>query len=284
MRWAFALLLGSAAACSFDAGVLPPDARIEIDAAPDALVPTWDVDGTSGIGVPRSSSEWTELVAAHSLMLASPAHTWLFQETSGTLADSIGTATLTPYNIPSHIQSYGLSINGWSRYAVATPELAGDHGFATSALGNLDGTPYAVMLYIAIRAVPSSTRAILGLGSGGDHRYAAITPAGVIAASGNGGSPTSTGAVALGTNVLPVVMVIDPSASRYAIYTDQERIVATWTPTMGLGNLFIVGNAVIGAASIAYLYGATWTGAGATLDDAAVKRLLQSLGWTVSGY
>jgi hypothetical protein len=46
----------------------------------------------------------------------------------------------------------------------------------------------------------------------------------------------------------------------------------------------IVGNAVIGAAATRYLYGAFWSGAKAELADADVKRLLQGLGWTVSGY
>jgi len=50
------------------------------------------------------------------------------------------------------------------------------------------------------------------------------------------------------------------------------------------GRLVFWGAATLGAASARFLYGAVWTGPSAKIDDAGVKVLLQSLGWSVTGY
>jgi hypothetical protein len=183
--------------------------------------------------------------------------------------------------------SYGLSVPGWTRHAVSTPELFGDHSYGTVATGNLDGTSYFVLLYVSVISVPPSPRAIAGIGNQGDHHYVTVTASGTLGASygppGVDPSP-SAGTVALGTTVHPVVMEIDAMHMTFTAYTDTEKLSHAWVPTMGLGDLFVAGNASIGAGAIEYLYGALWKGPNAQLADADVRKLLESLGWTVTGY
>jgi hypothetical protein len=105
----------------------------------------------------------------------------------------------------------------------------------------------------------------------------------VFEGTGTGVVP-STGTINPMSTVHPLVLELDPGKPAYVIYTDQEKISVSWTGTGGTGGLLMVGNAIIGAASARYLYGALWTGSKAQLGDADVKKLLEALGWTVTGY
>jgi hypothetical protein len=270
------LLLAVVGACGFEPGKVPVDA---VPSPPDVLVPTWTVDVASNKGVPASASDWSQVLDAARVTLASPAHLWLAQEAAGPLDDSIGSIDLLPQNGPS----YANLINGWTRTAVGTVETAGDQGFITGSIGNLDATPYLIVAYVGVVSPPSTRRSLIGIGAGVDHRYVAVTSAMTYEAAGAGVVAT-TGSHDAGTPVHPVVIAWQPGASMYAVYTDEEKLSATWIPTVGAGPLFTLGSASIGAAPARYLYCALWSGTGIPLDDAAIKRLLQTLGWSVTGY
>jgi hypothetical protein len=243
------------------------------------VVPTWATDPLSMKAVPASSAEWTQLVQAYQVGLPVPDHLWLMQETAGALGDSIGSVMLTPQNSPS----YANPVAGWTRSAVGTQNTLGNQGFISSAAGNLNGTSHLLLVYGALVAPPSSDRSLAGIGAGFDHRYIAITNAPAFQAAGAGVVAT-TGTLPPGTTVHPLVLVVNAAASTYTVYTDQEKLATTWTPTSGSGGLVMIGNAIVGTAAARYLYGALWAGPEAQVDDAMVKRLLQSMGWTVSGY
>ena len=266
-------------ACSFDHGVVPTPDGPPPDGPPDTVMPTWAVDPTSGKGVPAHRNDWAALAQAYQLATMPPEHLWLLQESSGSLQDSIGSVTLAPQNSPR----YRNAVAGWSRLAVGTMDTDANQGFVTTSTGNLDGTPYLLLVYVAVASQPSAQRSLFGVGAGTDHRYVAITPARVFEGTGAGVTPT-TGAADPMTSVHPVVMKLDPLQASYVIYTDQERLSVTWTGTGGLGGLLMIGNAIIGAANANYLYATLWTGPSAQMTDANVKKLLQSLGWTVNGY
>src|SRR5688572_10782146 len=131
-------------ACGFDHGRLPSDGPPP-DIEPDVVMPTWAVDGTSKKGVPATAVEWNELLSANGLGVP-PTHLWLMQESSGALADSIGTISLTAHNTPT----YRNAVTGWARAGVGTDDTVADEGFLTNSIGNLNGSSYLMLVYVAL--------------------------------------------------------------------------------------------------------------------------------------
>jgi hypothetical protein len=268
-------------ACSFDHSSVVVDAPVPDDERPDMpTTVTWAVDGKSKKGVPAAAFEWTELMNAIGLAKQPPDHLWLMQETTGILDDSVGTVLLGPQNNPT----YANVVTGWSRAAVGTTAGTTEQGFITGSIGNLNGSSYLLLIYVSLAAAPPTERSLCGIGAGADHRYIAVTPTPVFKGTGNG-MPGTVGMVNPMSEVHPVVLKINPAQMQYVVYTDQEKIPVTWTPTAGAGNLLTIGNAGFGGtASARYLYGALWQGTDADFADLDVKRLLLGLGWTVTGY
>jgi hypothetical protein len=274
------LLMASLAACAFEHGLATTTDAPPPDIKPDMVVATWEIDSASKKGVPSASFQWSDLLNAAGLSGRTPDHVWLMQETSGSLTDSIGAIALDPVAAPS----YRNVVMGWSRAAVGTSQIATDHGFRTYATGNLmGGTSYLVLLYVAVMGAPTTERSLVGIGYGTDHRYVSLTNAPVFKGTGIGVTPTA-GTLNPMTEVHPIVVEINANQLQYIVYTDQERLSVGWAGTSGNGDLFMVGNGIIGAASARYLYGALWIGSKAEMTDADVKKLLQTLGWTVTGY
>jgi hypothetical protein len=273
--------LAFVAACHFEHGTAvrtdaspPPD-----DLTPDVIVPSWQLDSTSGKGVPAAVFEWDGLLSAYKVPAMPPDHLWLMQESSLSLQDSIGTFPLEPAAGPVYRQP----VAGWSRRAVGTDDAMLHRGFYTQMTGNLNGTSYLLLLYVAVTA-PTVERAIFGIGSMTDHRYVTMTTAPVFKGTGYNVTPT-VGTLNPTSAVHPIALKLLPAQSAYTVYTDQEKLTVNWTATAGLGNLIMIGNATeAGAGTTRYLYGALWQGTKAELDDASIKKLLQALGWTVTGY
>jgi hypothetical protein len=267
------------AACSFDHGVATTDGAVPPDMPPDVVTPTWDIDAMSKKGVPGAPFEWSNLLAVTGVQTQPPDHVWLMQESTGSLADSVGAINLDPLNAPS----YRNAVSGWSRAAVGTHDTNANQGFLSTATGNLNGPAYLLLLYMAVASTPNSERSLVGIGAGSDHRYVSLTSAPVFKGTGIGVTP-ATGVVDPMASAHPIVIKLDPTALTYTVYTDQEKLSVGWTGTGGTGGLFILGNAIVGAAEARYLYGALWVGQSARIDDASVKKLLKGLGWTVTGY
>jgi hypothetical protein len=277
VRWALGVL---ASGCGFTHGAGPIDSRADaLDAPPDMVVPTWNVDATSHKGVPSDLPEWMELVNAHQLSTSPPQHLWLMQEASGSLTDSIGSTSLAKLNNPT----YRNADIGWTRVAVGTPETGANEGFVTYSLGNLDGTSYALLLYVAVLAAPASESELCALGANADYRYVAITPAPVFKAAGIGVTP-ALGTIDPKVDVHPLLVKLDETHQAYTVYSDEEKISVAWAGTAGLGNELVVGNGGAGSALARYFYGALWSGPAAEMSDADAKKLLEALGWTVTGY
>lgn len=278
MRWAIALAL--VGGCSFEHGALSSDGSVD---AVDAFQPTWSIDSASQKAVPATKAEWARLTTAKSITLDAPDNLWLMQETTGSLADTAGSAALDPTTLSSVPTSYNAAVSGWARHAATTPQLDGNRGFDTFSTGNLDNsTSYLLLLYVGVAQTPPDDRALFGIGLASDHRYVAVTPSGVLRAAGGN---SVTGTIPVGTAVHPIVMKVDGPSSTYVVYSDVERLAPVWMSPSGQGNLVFVGNAILsGSANASYLYGALWQGPKSALSDADVKKLLQALGWTVTGY
>ena len=276
VRIAVCLLLG---ACGFS---VPGGAPSDAQDAPKPDVPvtiTWEVDAASKIGVPATAQQWRDVMTAAGLQPVAPTNLWLMQEASGALADTVGTIPLVPINNVS----YNNAVPGWTRRALGTIDAAGDQGFRSNGTGNLDGTSYALLLYVSVPVIPSSPRSLAGVGFAADHRYAAVG-AQMFSARGSVGSP-GVGVAPPGSDVHPLLIEVNMSANpQYAIYTDKEKITAPYMAPQGLGNLVMIGAAGFGSADARYLYAAMWKGTSAQFTDADAKALLMRLGWTVSGF
>jgi hypothetical protein len=281
------MIAGSAFGCRQVFGLDSPivgdgDGSIDVPSDPwrcSAASGVWSVDITSRKGAPATAGEWNALSSECHLTAGLPDHLWLMQEASGDLQDSIGAVTLLPLNAPS----YANSVVGWSRRGVGTVESAADQGFVTTQLGKLDGQAQLILAYVAVLQRPTVARSLFGIGGTNDHRYVAITPGSMFQASGLT-IPSITGGIDTQSTVHPIVLAHDVTNATYVVYTDQERLVGSWSAPTGMGPYVVFGSISIGAAKTRYLYAATWTGPNAVLGDADVKGLLESLGWTVTGY
>jgi hypothetical protein len=274
--WHFILALMGA--CGFVPGTLPAIDGREPDVS-DVLVPTWTIDETSRIAVPGSAAEWDDLARAYVLTSGAPDHLWQMQESQGSLGDTIGSVSLNPVNIPT----YRDMVAGWARAAVGTIDTSGNMGFRSTAIGNLDGNSYLLLVYVAVLSTPTAERSIAGIGAETDHRYVAVIPGSSFRATGPGIVPLD-GIPGAAVGAHPIVLKVDARAATFAVYTEAEKLTPAWVAPAGRGNLLMIGNAVIGAASARYLYASLWTGPHAEASDSDVKRLLEALGWTVTGY
>jgi uncharacterized repeat protein (TIGR01451 family) len=232
-------------------------------------------DATSGIYVPASSTEMTNLglfAAANTL--------WLSQEASGNLADSIGALTLTANATPG----YQAAITGWTRKGVALTDGTANQRFgATTGVGpDPSTTSSAWLVYVKLTtATPAATRGVLGLASNVSVQHTSgadqikIVCVGVTTA----GATTYTDG-----SVHPLLLVYDRTNSRVKAYTDKEVITGTYGAGATDGNKgFGTGGSVSTPAGGNVLYGALWTGANAESlsTSATAKTLLQTLGWTI---
>lgn len=224
-------------------------------------------DATSGKYVPISAAEYT------ALGLSTPASIWLMQEAIGDLADSVGSITLTANNSPAYQQS----VSGWTRKAVKLTDGTANQNFGSSAAGLPDiSTTSALLLLYAEVSTIGSTRGVALLGTTTAELRALTTPSYRMVSGGN----LSTGVSNPTGAVRPIVIKVDRTNSACVAYTDQEKLAPTFDAAM-TGKQLVVGYTGGTPPTVAYLYGALFTGAAAEKSDAQVKAMLQTLGWTI---
>lgn len=244
-------------------------------------VASWSVDAASGKGVPNTEGEWTTLFAT----LAgggAPVSLHRCQESSGDLADTIGSMTLTA----SGTCSYNNAVTGWTRTALGLTDVAAGK-WDTAGGPNPGSTSIAALLYMSV-TVPGTSRWFLQLNTDASYRaYMEQTSGGLLrivygGGSNSAGSTSYNGGISA---VFPVLYVFDRVNSRHKFFTNSEVVSATYSAIVtnlrrGLGG------GVSTPPTSRYLYAAWWSGANAAWlsTDANAKSLLQALGWTVTGY
>lgn len=141
------LVLACSSSPTFESTALCGDDATPADTAP----PTAYLDPTSGIYVPQTAAEMV------SLGNASPDHIWLVQETSGNLADSVGSADLAGVGT----RLYQQTVPGWSTKALGTVYTTQGYWYSTDAsLPNLSTTSQTYLLYWRFLSAPTSTQHI----------------------------------------------------------------------------------------------------------------------------
>lgn len=116
-------------------------------------------DATSGWYMPASNSEWTELLIGTGI--PNPSHLYLFQESSGNPADSIGSKALTA----SGTLSYQQTVTGWARKSIRTTRSATGM-MLNNTFGNVNANSYTALLFaFTATAGLGLTRTVFRLGT-----------------------------------------------------------------------------------------------------------------------
>jgi hypothetical protein len=236
-------------------------------------------DETSLIYVPASESEWTATMTVAGIGSGNPTSTWLCQEASGNLADSISSNTLT---VGGASWSYRQATTGWTRLALTVPDASPNHNAQNSATVP-DVQTTSVLLYGVVAmptSAPSGNRRIAHLdGTTGAIIQMNATPRMQCVTGGTGGS-TKTGTENPVNATRPLIACVNRAANTAKVYSDQEKI----TGTQGTYSGISIGWGASGGSTpaIGLLYGAMWTGTAAEMTDDEIKILLQTLGWSIA--
>lgn len=251
----------------------PPLLRWEVP-PPVKQVPLRAVaqDGTSGIFVPASQSEWTTLLSGTGI--ASPDSIWLLQEASGSAADS-GSAGIT-LGVTGTV-GYQSAVSGWSRLGVSTTNgTAGFFGSTAAGLPDPTTSSMAVLVYVIIDAVAAANRDFIELLGTQLRARTNTTPKLVVVDGANTVTGTATpnnGAVK------PYLLVYNFTTSNVTLYTNDEVL----SPTFAAGSTKSLrfGGSAGGAVppGARYLYGAGWYNANGEFTKTQAHTLLHKLAW-----
>lgn len=240
--------------------------------------PTWATDATSGIGVMASSSDWTAFETAHQLTaFGTPADGYLFQQASGTIGDVLaGAKTLSIAGAPT----YSKAIAGWTRKAVGGSGAAQGQSASNAAMANINASSWLVEAYIRHDASTGGNRPILSLGGSAVSELETAGSTGAARLRNGANSINGTAAIT-GSTVHPVIVLYDRANSRNCIFTDVEKICATFTSAAGtsLINQF---STTADTTFSDFLWEARWEGSAAERSDAEIKHLLNAEGWAPS--
>src|SRR5206468_3997244 len=106
-------------------------------------------DATSMWYVPANSTEWTNLLSGTGF--ANPDDSWLMQESSGNLADSIGTRTLTA----TGTISYQVAATGWTRKGIKVADKS-TSAYASTTIPNVNTTSGTLLQIFSLNTNPAS--------------------------------------------------------------------------------------------------------------------------------
>lgn len=233
--------------------------------------PAADQDATSGKYVPSSVAQWAAIGAA------APVSIHLCQESSGNLADSVGSLILTPLGSPTYQQA----VSGWTRKAVGLTQVSNQRFGAAAAIGpDPSATSTLWLVYAAITATPGGNRDLFGINLTGANNCKAQATATPRMRTLINAAPTTGTADPTATGLQPMLLKHDRTAGVATLYTGQEKLAGTYSASVVDG---IKGFGTSGGTTAPALiaYSAVWSGASAEVSDAQAKTLLQTLGWSI---
>jgi hypothetical protein len=228
-------------------------------------------DAASGIYCPANAAEWTLMMAAAGVGSGNPASVYNCQESSGTLADSIGAITL-PAAGTGHL--YQQTVGGWQRRAVATTDGTANQRWVNGTTApNPSLTSTMVMVFVALpAAAPAAARDVCAVATNADIRLNTTGRLRVVF-----GAQADCVNSHLGI-VTPIVMQINNTATTATLYTKLEKFTGTYVlPTNA--SLLSLGGQTTAAGNIQHLYACQFTGAAAEMTSGNLKNLLQTMGW-----
>lgn len=270
-------------ACAWEgaaAEFTPSEARALIDGLG---FPTsgWSKDATSGWALPANADEWTALLAGTSI--SNPSLLWLCQESSGNLADSIGSNV----GVATASLSYLQNVSGWFRKAISIQDGSVRNITCTSVpnIATESCLVLAMILYPSIAATTARSVITLGTIFGNEaacniQRGASSVLLGVGGGNGTIGDPRTV----LGTSspfgaVHPTILQVNRANSSVVIQTDEETLAPPWSSSFTGAKLWLGGDNINTwlAGGTGYLYVAAWFGAAAEMSAGQRAELLNRI-------
>jgi YD repeat-containing protein len=217
-------------------------------------------DATSGWFVPQNASEWTELLTGTGI--PNPTNLWLLQETSGSLADSIGTASLAAHN--SGGMSYNNAINGWSRRALELTDGSTSYWSSSSSVCNPASNPCTAVGILkgtgSISGSSSRDLVCMGDSNGAQGMVTPLTGTQWDITELWDGTHSATGSTSFSNqSVQTWVLVADKVHGTTNFTNDVTGAVPTWATGTSASGVFAIGGIYAGAGPTAYLYAAEWS-------------------------
>jgi len=229
-------------------------------------------DSTSGIYCPANAAEWATVMTVAGITSGGPSLLWNCQESSGNLADSIGTFTGTVSGTPV---TYQQAVTGWTRKGIAGADAgSGLVGNSDTGLPDTATTSMLSLGYAIVTSVQTGQSNISVIGSGSTNVNASnvggVSKLGVVSV-GN----SALGAVNTVGAVRPYGVIHDVTNNRVAGWSDQEVLnIARGAVTTKNFRMFL-------AFPGSHLYRVAFFGSAAELTNAQIKTLLTVLGWTI---
>ncbi|HEY1556548.1 MAG TPA: hypothetical protein VGF94_17050, partial [Kofleriaceae bacterium] len=222
-------------------------------------------DATSGWFTPANATEWTELLTGTGI--SNPTNLWLLQETSGSLADSIGSAPLTAHNTGG--MSYNNSIGGWSRHAVELTDGSTSYWSSSSSICNPASSTCTAVGIIAGTGTISGTssRDLVCIGDSNGARGMAV---GVSSGIWNvkeiwDGTHSATGSTPFNDGGAHTwILATDKVHTNTQFTNDITGASPSWATGTSATGIFALGGIYDDAAPSAYLYAAEWAGTALT--------------------
>jgi hypothetical protein len=239
---------------------------------------TWTTDATSGKGVPANNTEWGDLLTAASTS-GTCRHLWLMQEASGNLADSISPAADFEY-IGGTI-TYADTITGWTRKGPRFTSTASAFRNLDADLPTPNATSFLVFMLFKKNATPGANRSIWAIGldaTSGNYINLSLGSDDKLYLR-DGSTAIGSGVSTYGTDVIPIIIRHDRTNSVQAIYTESEKIVATYNAT-DANEIMRIGDSSLNSPDMNILYSTLITGTAAEAGHATAKAILQQLGWS----
>lgn len=235
-------------------------------------------DATSGIYCPATLAQWNTVLSVAGVPItlnAADLWIWLCDEGAGNLVDEVNALALAPNAAPS----YSNVVAGWARPFVGMADgTAGQRFSSTDAsLPDLSTTSALLLTYTQVTATPAGVRGVSDMGTTTtESRITTVPNARLV----SGASPAANGAsVNVGTAVRPWLHVFNQTIDDDTLYTDQDKIVATFGATV-TGKAARLG-ATSGAAAgpLRHGYAVKIQGSKAEWTSTQSKAVLQTLGW-----
>ncbi|MDB4955979.1 MAG: rhsA [Myxococcales bacterium] len=226
-------------------------------------------DATSGWFAPASNTEWTNLLTGTGL--SNPSNLWLMQETSGSLANSIGSSSFTVHGTP--LPGYAQSKTGWSRKGILFTDGSTTQNLQATGLPSQSSNSWLCFAYMAINSTPSADR--LAHLCGGVSVFITSTLVGGLSTPffKVADSFTVTGSVMVPTTVQLVVAKHDKTNSATRVYTGSETLNPGFFTRSSTSMEFGTNSAAAQWTG----YSGLFTGASAELTDAQVTMLMSRL-------
>jgi hypothetical protein len=197
------------------------------------------VDSSSGRPVPATSIEWSNLLEGTGL--PTPSSLWLMQETSGNVADSIGTRTGTA----SSGMTYQVSASGWTRKGI---QVTTDGSPDTITIPTPAVDEYSMLFaqVFSLNTMPwSDSRGLNRIGVSA--RVSSIASLADVWLKADSGSYSMTGTQTYSSSETVLVLSkLDHSRSEFVIYTDKGDVIKTplQTPNADTSS-YLLGNGII---------------------------------------